>query len=76
MLEIESVIPGSIAEELDIESGDCLLSINGAPISDQIDYQLSACGELFLIEVKKKNGELWELDFERDENDKLGLEFY
>ncbi|MEA3465388.1 MAG: DUF512 domain-containing protein [Thermodesulfobacteriota bacterium] len=75
MLEIESVLPGSIAEELDIEGGDYLLSINSAPISDQIDYQLCSQGESFLIEVKRKNGELWELDFERDEDDPLGLEF-
>lgn len=75
MLEIEAVIPGSIAEELDLEAGDSVVSINGESISDQIDYQLQAHGEEFVIDIVKKNGELWELDFERDEDDPIGLEF-
>lgn len=75
MIEIESVIPDSIADELNLVKGDMLLSINGFTIDDQIDYQLYAQGEEFVFEVKKKDGELWELDFERDEDDPIGLEF-
>lgn len=75
MLEIKAVIPGSIADELELESGDSLVSINGEAISDQIDYQLQTHGEEFVIDVVKKNGEVWELDFERDEDDPIGLEF-
>ena len=75
MLEIESVVAASIAEELDLEAGDCLLSINGVDICDQIDYQLQAQGEEFFFEVQKKNGELWDIEFERDYDDPIGLEF-
>jgi len=75
MLEIEAVIAGSIAEELDLEAGDSVVSINGESISDQIDYQLQVHGEEFVIDIVKKNGEVWELDFERDEDDPIGLEF-
>ena len=75
MLEIEAVVPGSIAEELDLEAGDSVVSINGEAITDQIDYQLHTHGEEFVIDIVKKNGELWELDFERDEEDPIGLEF-
>lgn len=75
MLEIKAVVSGSIAEELDLESGDSLVSINGEAISDQIDYQLQTHGEQFVLDVVKKNGEIWELEFERDEDDPIGLEF-
>lgn len=75
MLEIKAVVAGSIAEELDLEAGDSVVSINGEAITDQIDYQLQAHGEEFVIDIVKKNGELWELDFDRDEDDPIGLEF-
>jgi len=75
MLEIKAVVPGSIADELELESGDSLVSINGELISDQIDYQLQTHGEEFVMDVVKKDGEVWELDFERDEDDPIGLEF-
>lgn len=75
MLAITAVTPGSIAEELDLECGDLLITINGAVIDDQIDYQLSAQGEEFVFNIQKINGELWELEFERDEDDPIGLEF-
>ena len=75
MLVIKSVVPGSIADELELESGDSLVSINGELISDQIDYQLQTHGEEFVMDVVKKDGEVWELDFERDEDDPIGLEF-
>ena len=35
---VSSVEEGSIAEELEIESGDVLLSIDGVVMTDLIDY--------------------------------------
>ena len=35
---IDRVEPGSIAEELELEKGDVLLSINGQKIEDVFDY--------------------------------------
>ena len=40
---IQSVRPGSIAEELGIEPGDILLEIDGQVIEDIFDYQF-LCG--------------------------------
>ncbi|MDU0459644.1 MAG: PDZ domain-containing protein, partial [Geobacteraceae bacterium] len=37
-LLVESVAPGSIAEELDLRSGDRLLAVNGHALRDIIDY--------------------------------------
>ena len=36
---ISKVVPGSIAEELEIEAGDKLISIDSTEIEDIFDYQ-------------------------------------
>ena len=35
---IKEIIQDSIADEIGIEAGDYLISINGQPISDMLDY--------------------------------------
>lgn len=74
-LIIERVMPGSIAEELEIEPGDRLLSVNGNPLRDVIDYNYFTAEDLLVLEVEKPDGELWELEVERDEGEPLGLTF-
>ena len=73
MLEILSVEPGSIAEELELEAGDMLLAINGVPLRDLVDYHVLAGAEELELEVGKKNGETWVLEFEKDPQEDLGL---
>ncbi|WBW99636.1 DUF512 domain-containing protein [Oceanirhabdus sp. W0125-5] len=65
----------SIAEEVGIECGDKLLSINGNEIKDIIDYRFLIADDYLEIEVEKENGEIWEIDIEKDYEEKLGLEF-
>lgn len=63
---IESVRPGSIAEELGIEPGDVLLEIDGQVIEDIFDYQFYVESEELLVVIRKANGEEWELEIEKD----------
>ena len=72
---ISKVLPGSIAEELEIEPGDCLLSINGSEIEDVFDYRFLVNDEYLELLVQKPNGEEWELEIEKDYNEELGIEF-
>jgi len=72
---IKSVDRNSIAEELGIQSGDFLLSINNAAVIDILDYRFRVTEETLSVEIEKANGELWELDIEKDEDDDLGLAF-
>ncbi len=58
--KISKVIPNSIAEEVDIEVGDRLLRINENDVKDIIDYKFLITDEVLLLEVEKKDGEIWE----------------
>ena len=72
---IQSVRPGSIAEELGIEPGDILLEIDGQVIEDIFDYQFYVESEELLVVIRKANGEEWELEIEKDVDEDLGIDF-
>lgn len=72
---ITEVAPDSIGAELGIEAGDVLLTINNNEIIDFVDYSFFCCEKDMTIEIRKKNGELVNFDFEKDENEPLGLSF-
>lgn len=74
-LLIDSVAPGSIAEELEIEAGDRLVAINGHQLRDIIDYNYHSVDEELVLEVLKPSGEEWEVEIERDGDEPLGLVF-
>lgn len=74
-IRICTVLPGSIAEEAGIESGDMLLSINGESIKDIFDYRYYQASEEILLEVEKSDGEIWEIEVDKDESEEIGLEF-
>ena len=72
---ISGVVEGSIAEELEIQEGDELLSIDGEVPSDMIDYNFLCKSELLTIEIKKKNNEIEEIELEKDYDEDLGIIF-
>lgn len=72
---IKRVLPGSIAAELEIEPGDCLVSINDEEIEDVFDYHFYMNDEYLTLLVRKPDGEEWELEIEKDYEDDLGIEF-
>ena len=72
---VSSVEKGSIAEELEIESGDVLLSIDGVVMTDLIDYNFYCKTEELTIEIQKKNGEIEEIELEKDFDEDLGIIF-
>jgi len=73
--KISAVREGSIAQELEIEAGDVLFTINGEAIEDVFDYQFLCEDEYIVIEIEKANQEVWELEIEKDEDEDLGLIF-
>jgi putative radical SAM enzyme (TIGR03279 family) len=74
-LLIEHVDTASIAEELGIEPGDELLAVDCHPLRDIIDYLFYTSVEELLFLVRKKGGELLEIEFWREPEEQLGLTF-
>jgi len=72
---IHKVSPGSIAEELEIEAGDILLTIDEHPVDDILDYQFYSREDEIVIEIEKPNGDIWAIEIEKDYDDDLGLLF-
>ncbi|HOT22110.1 MAG TPA: radical SAM protein, partial [Sedimentibacter sp.] len=72
---IVKVLKNSIAEELNIEPGDELLSVNNSIIKDYIDYKYQISDNLVYFEIKKKDGEIWELEIEKDYDEDIGIVF-
>ena len=72
---VQSLMPGGIGEELGIEPGDKLLAINGNEIQDVFDYYYYEESEQLLLLIEKPDGEEWELEIEKDEDESLGIEF-
>lgn len=73
---IQAVQPESIAQEVGIEPGDRLMSIDGRAIEDVLDYRYvsSLAGVELVVRVSKAAGELWEIEIEREEGEDLGLD--
>jgi len=70
-----SVDAGSIAEELEIEAGDLVVSINDKEIIDYLDYKFLSTSEEIVMVIKKKNGELFEYEIENPYLEDLGINF-
>lgn len=74
--EISKVYSGSIAEELGVQTGDKIISINGKEVKDIIDYRFLMADDYVIVEVEKKDdNEIWELEVEKEFNEKFGIEF-
>lgn len=73
--KIKEVVPGSIAEELELAPGDAVLSVNGQPIEDVFDYHYLTNEEFLTMLIRKPDGEEWELEIEKEFEEDLGIQF-
>ncbi len=73
--KIAAVEAGSIAEELGIQSGDLLVAVNGQAVEDVLDYMEWMSGDEVSVTIEKSDGQIWELDIEKDPDEDLGLTF-
>ena len=72
---VNKVLESSIAEELEIEAGDEIVSIDDTPMLDMIDYNYLCKSDFITVEVKKKNGETEVIEIEKDYDEDLGIVF-
>ncbi len=72
---ISSVDPEGIGAELGIEPGDALLEINGKKVEDVFDYRYLLNEEYVTVSIEKPDGEIWELEIEKEYEEDLGIAF-
>ncbi len=73
-VQITSVIKRSPSSRAGIKSGDMLISLNGHPIHDVLDYMFYAA-EIKVNVLVERNNEKLSFDIVKSEYDDLGLEF-
>lgn len=72
---VSEVLENSIAQELEIEKGDKIISINNEKPQDMIDYRYMMCAEEIELEIEKTNGETEIYEIEKDFDEDLGVVF-
>lgn len=72
---IRNVDKYSIAAEFGIEVGDKLVAKNGTADFDIFDYYLAIAGTHMNILIEKPDGSQFLFDFDKDENEDIGLGF-
>ena len=72
---IAAVEPGSIAEELGIEPGDALVSINGRPVADVLDYRFLLYQDTLEVRFVSPIGQELTAEIEKEYDEDLGLVF-
>ena len=71
---LSALYPGGVGEEVGLEPGDILVSINGHTLRDLIDYRYYSADE-HLVLIVEREGERHRLEIERDYDETLGIEF-
>ena len=73
MVKVSRVEQDSIAESLGIQSGTELLTVNGRPLADFLDWEFLTADEELLIEAKSPDGEQIIYELERLDGEPLGI---
>ena len=74
MLVVHAIEEGSLGQRVGFLKGDKILAINGEPIADLIDYQVSTSELSLAFEVEREQ-EVYEVEVERQVDETLGIEF-
>lgn len=73
MVKVARIEHESIAEALGIQPGTELISVNGRPVSDFLDWEFLTADEELVVEAKQPDGESVIYEFERLDGEPLGL---
>ncbi|HEX7120445.1 MAG TPA: DUF512 domain-containing protein [Longimicrobiales bacterium] len=74
MVRVAQIVPGSIAEELELRIGSRIVRINGEPVRDTIDFRFLEADGLLEVEVSSPDGaERTIYEIEKDPGESLGI---
>src|SRR5436305_921404 len=74
MVRVSRVLEGSVAEELGIEAGTELLTVNGREVADFLDWEFLSADEDLVVEARLPSSEAVVFEIERPEGESLGME--
>lgn len=74
-VQIASVTPGGIAQKLQIQAQETLVSINGHEIMDVLDYRFYETDRVLRLVIEGQGGTRREVEVKKREYEPLGLEF-
>src|SRR5712671_1686666 len=73
MVKVSRIDQRSIAEELGIQPGTELLTVNGRPLADFLDWEFLTADEELVIEARQPDGEQVIYELERLDGEPLGV---
>lgn len=73
MVKVSRIESGSIAATLGIEAGTELLTVNGRPVADFLDWEFLTADEELVIEGRQPSGEPIIYELERLDGEPLGI---
>ena len=73
MIRVTAVQPESIAEELGLQAGTELVSVDGRELEDFLDWEFLTAEEAFTLHVRQPDGEEIEFDIERPLGESMGV---
>jgi putative radical SAM enzyme (TIGR03279 family) len=76
MVKVSRIEEKSIAEELGIRPGTELLTVNGRPLADFLDWEFLTADEELVIEARQPDGEEVIYELERLDGEPLGISLH
>ena len=76
MVKVSRIEQKSIAEELGILPGTELLTVNGRPLADFLDWEFLTADEELVIEARQPDGEQVIYELERLDGEPLGISLH
>ena len=73
MVKVARIEQESIAEALGIQPGTELLTVNGRPVADFLDWEFLTADEELIVEARQPDGDAVIYEFERLDGEPLGL---
>lgn len=73
MIRISAVHPGTVADELGLQVGTELITVNGRELEDFLDWEFLTADDQFLLHVRQPDGEEIEFDIERPSDMAMGV---
>ena len=74
MVRVSRIHPGSIAEEIGLQPGTELLTINGRDLNDFLDWEFLGADEELVIDARLPNGDPVIYEIDRPEGAPMGVE--